>query len=591
MCWWTFPSVKVSIEGVCSSPFFFFHLGMLRRRERTSDRNRTNKNHLDFGNFLEKPERGTPPAVGRFETWLLNEMLLLLVQALKALLEISSEYGWQTKFTVVSCGLHVVCSTVLFDFVLSELEEGAVRSQKQFPGSEKMRAVATSLCLAEASECYDLAFKQGLPGVGKTLFKSIRTVMYRDVMSGRLDGQLLEDVVGGLDKLAGLEKLACTYAHPQEEYMELVSVTLASKGLDTSKTGETLKTCQIQLRWLGLPKDITLGLAVGSRGGGNVPRGACDVQAALFLILLGKCSAYHDALAELGGEEFSDYIRLFPYRLPKARRGYRRGHGEVVDGMIKDGLWDVYSDKGMGVCGELCAENHSISRAQQDDYSIQSYERAIAATNAGVFQWEVVPVEVPGARGKPSVIVAKDDGVDKLDAAKLRKLRPAFKEGGTVTAGNASSISDGAAALVLVSGKYALEKGLTVIAKVRGYADAEQAPELFTTSPALAIPKAIKRAGIDASQVDFYEINEAFSVVALANQKLLGLDSAKVNVHGGAVSLGHPLGCSGARVIVTLLSVLKAKQGTYGVAGVCSGGGGASALVVELTPTFATSHL
>ncbi|KAL2635777.1 hypothetical protein R1flu_007256 [Riccia fluitans] len=280
-----------------------------------------------------------------------------------------------------------------------------------------------------------------------------------------------------------------------------------------------------------------------------------------------------------------------PYYLPKARTGYRMGHGEVVDGMIKDGLWDVYSDKGMGVCGEICAENHNISRVQQDDYSIQSYERAIAATNAGVFQWEMVPVEVPGARGKPSVIVAKDDGVDKLDAAKLRKLRPAFKEGGSVTAGNASSISDGAAALVLVSGKYALEKGLKVIAKVRGYADAEQAPELFTTSPALAIPKAVKRAGIDASQVDFYEINEAFSVVALANQKLLGLDNAKVNVHGGAVSLGHPLGCSGARIIVTLLGVLKAKQGTYGVAGVCNGGGGASALVVELTPTFAASHL
>ncbi|KAL3687236.1 hypothetical protein R1sor_013545 [Riccia sorocarpa] len=230
--------------------------------------------------------------------------------------------------------------------------------------------------------------------------------------------------------------------------------------------------------------------------------------------------------------------------------------------MIKDGLWHVYGDKGMGVCGELCAENHSISRAQQDDFSIQSYEKAIAATNAGVFQWEVVPVEVPGARGKPSVIVAKDDGVDKLDAAKLRKLRPAFKEGGTVTAGNASSISDGAAALVLVSGKYALEKRLTVIAKVRGYADAEQAPELFTTSPALAIPKAVKRAGIDASQVDFYEINEAFSVVALANQKLLGLDSAEPN-----------------------------KEHTLGVAGVCNGGGGASALVVELTPTFAASHL
>ncbi|KAL3687224.1 hypothetical protein R1sor_013533 [Riccia sorocarpa] len=207
--------------------------------------------------------------------------------------------------------------------------------------------------------------------------------------------------------------------------------------------------------------------------------------------------------------------------------------------MIKDGLWDVSSEKGS-----------SISREQQDDYSIQSYERVIAATNA----------VGDGSSG---------------DSWRQRE----------------ADISDGAAALVLVSGKYALEKGLTVIAKVRGYADAEQAPGLFTTSPALAFPKAVKRAGIDTSQVDFYEINEAFSVVALANQKLLGLDSAKVNVHGGAVSLGHPLGCSGARIIVTLLGVLKAKQGTYGVAGVCNGGGGASALVVELTPTFTASHL
>ncbi|KAG6551651.1 hypothetical protein Mapa_006737 [Marchantia paleacea] len=280
-----------------------------------------------------------------------------------------------------------------------------------------------------------------------------------------------------------------------------------------------------------------------------------------------------------------------PYYLPKARTGYRLGHGEVVDGMIKDGLWDVYSDKGMGVCAELCADNHSVSREEQDDYSIQSYERAIAANNAGAFQWEIVPVEVTGGRGKPNVVVSKDDGVDKLDAAKLRKLRPAFKEGGSVTAGNASSISDGAAALVLVSGKFALEKGLTIIAKVRGYADAAQAPELFTTAPALAIPKAIARAGIDASQVDFYEINEAFSVVAVANQKILGLDMGKVNVHGGAVSLGHPLGCSGARIIVTLLGVLKAKKGRHGVAAVCNGGGGASAFALELTPTFCGSNL
>jgi len=271
-----------------------------------------------------------------------------------------------------------------------------------------------------------------------------------------------------------------------------------------------------------------------------------------------------------------------PYYLPKARQGYRLGNGEVVDGMMKDGLWDVYNDVGMGICAEICADNHSISREAQDAYAIQSFERAIAAQNSGAFAWEIVPIEIPGARGKPLIMVEKDDGADKLDAGKLRKLRPAFKEGGSVTAGNSSGISDGAAALVLVSGATAKELGLHVIAKICGYADAAQAPELFTTSPAIAIPKAIAKAGIEQSQVNYYEINEAFSVVALANQQLLDLNPEKVNVHGGAVSLGHPLGCSGARILVTLLGVLRQKEGRYGVAGVCNGGGGASAVVLEL---------
>ncbi|KAJ0242710.1 acetyl-CoA acetyltransferase [Hirschfeldia incana] len=271
-----------------------------------------------------------------------------------------------------------------------------------------------------------------------------------------------------------------------------------------------------------------------------------------------------------------------PKYLPGARRGSRLGHDTVVDGMMKDGLWDVYNDFGMGVCGEICADQYRITREEQDAYAIQSFERGIAAKNAGLFAWEIVPVEVSSGRGKPSIVVDKDDGLGKFDAAKLKKLRPSFKEdGGSVTAGNASSISDGAAALVLVSGEKALELGLHVIAKIRGYADAAQAPELFTTTPSLAIPKAIMRAGLDASQVDYYEINEAFSVVALGNQKLLGLDHERLNVHGGAVSLGHPLGCSGARILVTLLGVLRVKMGKYGVASVCNGGGGASALVLE----------
>lgn len=272
-----------------------------------------------------------------------------------------------------------------------------------------------------------------------------------------------------------------------------------------------------------------------------------------------------------------------PKYLAEARKGSRLGHDSLVDGMLKDGLWDVYNDYGMGNCAELCADTHSIPRDDQDNYAIQSFERGIAAQDSGAFAWEIVPVEVPGGRGRPSTIIDKDEGLGKFDPAKLRKLRPSFKEsGGSVTAGNASSISDGAAALVLVSGEKALQLGLKVLAKVTGYADAAQAPELFTTSPALAIPKAISNAGLDASQVDYYEINEAFAVVALANQKLLGLNPEKVNVHGGAVSLGHPLGCSGARILVTLLGVLKQKHGKYGVGGVCNGGGGASAVVVEL---------
>ncbi|TQD75903.1 hypothetical protein C1H46_038534 [Malus baccata] len=272
-----------------------------------------------------------------------------------------------------------------------------------------------------------------------------------------------------------------------------------------------------------------------------------------------------------------------PKYLAEARKGSRLGHDSLVDGMLKDGLWDVYNDYGMGVCAELCADQHSVTREDQDNFAVQSFERGIAAQGCDAFSWEIVPVEVSGGRGRPSTIVDKDEGLGKFDAAKLRKLRPSFKEsGGSVTAGNASSISDGAAALVLASGEKVLKLGLQVIAKISGYADAAQAPELFTTAPALAIPKAISNAGLEASQIDFYEINEAFAVVALANQKLLGLNPEKVNVHGGAVALGHPLGCSGARILVTLLGVLKQKNGKYGAAGICNGGGGASALVLEL---------
>ncbi|XP_010936771.1 acetyl-CoA acetyltransferase 2 [Elaeis guineensis] len=274
-----------------------------------------------------------------------------------------------------------------------------------------------------------------------------------------------------------------------------------------------------------------------------------------------------------------------PKYLAEARKGSRFGNDSLIDGMLKDGLWDVYNDFAMGMCAELCADQHLIAREEQDSYAIQSNERGIAAQHSGAFSWEIVPVEVSAGRGKPPIIVDKDESLEKFDPVKLRKLRPSFKEnGGSVTAGNASSISDGAAALVLVSGAKARELGLEVIAKIKGYADAAQAPELFPTAPSLAIPKAISNSGLEASQIDYYEINEAFSVVALANQKLLRLPAEKLNVHGGAVSLGHPLGCSGARILVTLLGVLRHRNGKFGVAGVCNGGGGASALVLELMP-------
>lgn len=301
---------------------------------------------------------------------------------------------------------------------------------------------------------------------------------------------------------------------------------------------------------------------------------------ATMIAALSISSGVNDVVVAGGMESMSNA----PKYLVQSRKGSRFGHESVIDGMIKDGLWDVYNDFGMGLCGELCADQYHITREEQDSYAIRSFEQGIAAQSSGAFAWEIVPVEISGNSGKPSIIVDKDDGLRQFDASKLRKLKPSFKEGGTVTAGNASIISDGAAALVLVSGEKVIELGLRVIAKIRGYADAAQAPELFPTAPALAIPKAIKNSGLKDSDVDYYEINEAFSVVALANKKLLNLDLDKLNVHGGAVSLGHPLGCSGARILVTLLGVLRAKNGRFGVAGICNGGGGASALVVELMP-------
>jgi acetyl-CoA C-acetyltransferase len=251
---------------------------------------------------------------------------------------------------------------------------------------------------------------------------------------------------------------------------------------------------------------------------------------------------------------------------------------------MKDGLTDANGKKElMGLQAEECAEDHGITRQQQDDYAIRTYERAQNAQKANLFDGEIAPIELPGVRGNPGVTISQDEEPKNLNPEKLRAIKPAFiPSTGTVTAPNSSTLNDGAAAVVLVSEAKLKELNIKPIAKIRGWADAAKAPSKFTTAPSLAIPKALRHAGVSQEDIDVFEINEAFSVVALANMKLLGLSEDKVNLHGGAVAIGHPLGASGARILTTLLGVLKAKGGKLGCAGICNGGGGASAMVVEL---------
>lgn len=269
-----------------------------------------------------------------------------------------------------------------------------------------------------------------------------------------------------------------------------------------------------------------------------------------------------------------------PFYLDKARNGYRLGHGQITDGLVKDGLWDVYNDYHMGSAAELCAETCNISREDQDNFAIESYKRAQSAQADGKFKDEIVAVELKDRKGEITLFT-QDEEPSAVKFDKIPGLKPVFKKDGTVTAANASTLNDGAAALVLMSADKAKELGLKPLAKVLAYADAQQAPEWFTTAPSKAIPLALQRANISKEQVDYFEINEAFSVVSLANNKELGLNGNKVNVNGGAVAIGHPLGASGARIVVTLLSVLQQNNGKIGVAGICNGGGGASAIVIE----------
>src|SRR5476651_104039 len=297
---------------------------------------------------------------------------------------------------------------------------------------------------------------------------------------------------------------------------------------------------------------------------------------ALMLAAQNIALGQNDIVVAGGMESMSNV----PYYLDKARNGYRLGNGQIIDGLVKDGLWDVYNDYHMGSAAELCATECNISREDQDAFAVESYKRAQKAQSDGKFKNEITPVELKDKKGEVTLFANDEEpGAVKFD--KIPSLKPVFKKDGTVTAANASSLNDGAAALVLMSGEKADELGIKPLAKIISYADAQQAPEWFTTAPSKAIPLALHRANMSAEQIDFFEINEAFSVVSIANNRLLKLDPAKVNVNGGAVALGHPLGASGARIIVTLVHVLQQNDGKFGAAGICNGGGGASAIVIE----------
>lgn len=300
--------------------------------------------------------------------------------------------------------------------------------------------------------------------------------------------------------------------------------------------------------------------------------GMKSISLAAQSILLGD-----SAIVIAGGMESMSNV---PFYADTLRWGNKYGNTQMIDGLVKDGLTDVYDGKAMGNAAELCASNYGITRQEQDAFAIESYRRAQVAVNEGKFEKEIIPVIVPQRNGS-TVVFGKDEEPFNVIFDKIPFLKGAFIKDGTVTAANASTMNDGAAALLLMSKAKADELGLKPIARILGYADSEQAPEMFTTSPSLAVPKAVKKAGLKMEDISYWELNEAFAVVGIENSRRMKLDPATVNVNGGAVALGHPLGCSGARIIVTLINVLKQNNARYGAAGICNGGGGASAMVIE----------
>jgi len=353
---------------------------------------------------------------------------------------------------------------------------------------------------------------------------------------------------------------------------------LQKAGLAADKVQDVLMGCVIQAnlgqaparqaaKFAGLPNEVnctTINKVCAS--------GMKAISQAAQSIALGDAD-----IVIAGGMESMSNV---PFYSEHMRWGNKYGNVSMIDGLAKDGLTDVYDGKAMGNAAELCAKECGISREEQDVFAIESYKRSQAAWEKGLFDQEIVPVEIPQRKGDP-VIFSKDEEPFNVKFDKIPSLNPAFIKDGTVTAGNASTMNDGAAALLLMSAEKANELGLKPIGRIKGYADAEQAPEWFTTTPSLAVPKAVQKAGLTMSDIEYWELNEAFAVVGIENTRRMQLDPAKVNVHGGAVSLGHPLGCSGARIIVTLLHVLKANGARYGAAGICNGGGGASAMVIE----------
>jgi len=353
---------------------------------------------------------------------------------------------------------------------------------------------------------------------------------------------------------------------------------LQKAGLDPAKVQDVLMGCVMQAnlgqaparqaaKFAGLPNEVNTttvnkvcasGMKAISQAAQSIALGDADIVVA-------------------GGMESMSNV---PFYSENMRWGNKYGNSVLIDGLAKDGLTDVYDGKAMGNAAELCAKECGISREEQDAFAIESYKRSQKAWENGNFKNEIVPVEIPQRKGDP-LVISKDEEPFNVKFEKIPTLNPAFQKEGTVTAANASTMNDGAAALVLMSKEKADELGLKPIAKIVSYADAEQAPEWFTTTPSLAVPKAVAKAGLKMSDINYWELNEAFAVVGIENTKRMKLDPSKVNVHGGAVSLGHPLGASGARIIVTLINVLKANKAKYGAAGICNGGGGASAMVIE----------